>query len=146
MIAAALAARQHIFEPRPLANDCRYCRNPQFSSLRAEWGCDAPTPFPQLVIPCVRCRGYDPDCEVCGGSDRESLYDCPSRLVASVRGEILEAVALHVHWPTALPFAGGLYDQPAQYVEAMQVLDSATALIEQTQVTDGARPRNLDHR
>ena len=52
-----------------------------------------------------------------------------SRLSAQVIGWI----SSHPDWKrNRFPFAGGLYDQPARWVQAMRILDSVEAHIERT--------------
>lgn len=81
----------------------------------------------QLWIPCQDCDGFAPSCETCHGYGFEPVYRCPW---CSVEPEVAELVALHSVWPQALPIAGGIYDQPAGYVQAMRFLTMAHGIME----------------
>lgn len=94
--------------------------------MRAEWGCDAPTEHPQLFVPCA-CAGAKDECQACGGVGLEPLHRCPNVLIDAQAIRLLE---LHRLWPGTMPQAGGLYDQPALYVDAMLFLDRACSRME----------------
>jgi hypothetical protein len=53
----------------------------------------------------------------------------------------VEARLLHRAYPQALPFAGGLYDQPAVYVQAMRTLDRAEALMQEIEQEEQQQSR-----
>ena len=61
------------------------------------------------------------------------IDECPNRLYD---GSSIEAVVAHSGWPATLARAGGLYDQPAAYVDAMRLLDNAMGVIERTKNDD----------
>lgn len=109
-----------------LPQTCRLCRKDGSPTLRADWGCDGPTSQPQLFIPCVRCDGTNELCALCEGQGFEAIHRCP---YANDIGEAQEFLLLHAAWPGTLPMAGGIYDQPAIYVDAMRLLDVATQRI-----------------
>ena len=108
--------RQAPYQKRVEQFDCDACKGNEF--LRQTWGCDEPTADPLFEIPCK------------GG--REGIHQCPSKLVGD-DGEAWEAVWLHGAWPENRPYSGGIYDQPAKYVEQMRILDIMKSLIDKEQ-------------
>lgn len=109
-----------------IPHTCRICKKQGSSLLRADWGCDVPTTQPQFFIPCVRCDGSDSECELCKGEGFEAIHECPYRSGLGPAAELLE---LHKTWPGTLPLAGGLFDQPALYLDCMRFLDQAIARV-----------------
>jgi hypothetical protein len=103
-------------------HDCRVCTRKAYEDLRAQWGCDGPTAWEQFFLPCA-CGGED-GCQVCAGTGLEPVHECPNRLLSA---GVIPLLELHRVWPQVLPLAGGLYDQPAAYVQAMRLLDQAEA-------------------
>lgn len=130
MIAVAAFYRRSFFDGLSVPQSCQACRGGDAAAIRATWGCDRSTITPQLRIPCVRCAGEDPACEICRGSGHESIYDCPRRLLSEDE-DALQLFSLFSTYPQALPCAGGLYDQPARYLAAMRVIGHATRELEQ---------------
>lgn len=127
MVAVALSHRRSFHDPFQLPQDCRRCRGDGGAALRADWGCQKETEDIQLWIPCP--CGREPKCSRCHGGGFEGLRRCPQKIAGPEEWELL---ALHRHWPQALPYAGGIYDQPAPYVAAMRLLDWAEALMQKT--------------
>ena len=123
----ALSYGKSFFQGYPLPQTCLVCRKEGSEDLRREWGCDKPSEFPQLIIPCTQCSGGNDDCGVCQGSGQEAIYRCPNTFMD--RGTA-EMIMLHTSWPQAFPLTGGLYDQPAAYVSAMRLIDQAHAKME----------------
>jgi hypothetical protein len=107
-----------------------------------EWGCDVPTTEAQLTIPCVRCDGVDASCALCQGTGFEELHDCPrARLERDPLA--LELFSLSATYPAALACAGGLYDQPARYVQAMRIIAVANRRMEEAIERDREREEKL---
>lgn len=131
MIAVAVSYRRSFFSTNGLPHDCGVCRIPGCEDRRLSWGCETDTAEIQLYIPCQFCDEAKPGegCEVCEGTGYEPIHRCPMALMDD--GSV-ELVALHRHWPNALPYAGGIYDQPAVYVTAMRLIDSARGSMERT--------------
>jgi len=126
MIAVAYSHRKSFHEGWGLPHACRVCK--KFPEKKAEWGCESPAREPQIQIPCVLCAGDDADCQVCNGTGYEDIYRCPRTFITPWETEYR---ALHRSWPGALPFAGGIWDQPAQYVIAMRIIDQAEGLMQE---------------
>lgn len=124
-----------------LRQTCQTCRKANATAVRAEWGCDTRTREAQLWIPCVRCDGQSPDCKLCRGTGYESLHDCPWKLLEGDQ-DALQLYALHATYPAALPRAGGLYDQPARYLSAMRLIESARQRLEDAIRRDQAEEAN----
>lgn len=125
MIAVALGYRKSYFDGAGLAHACSVCR--ELPEKRIDWGCEDPSDNEQLWIPCMRCGGDDAKCKLCAGVGWEAIRRCPWALLMPWSAEL---GMLHHYWPTALPLPGGLLDQPAQYIVAMQLLDYAKNLME----------------
>jgi hypothetical protein len=74
----------------------------------------------QSIRPCFYCRGGQPGCPECKGTDEIPIHTCPRRLIRSEhRAACLLAVEIE---HGVLPTAGGLLDQAAQFVEALPLL------------------------
>ena len=116
---------QSFFESVPVDHDCKICSRNNIA--RQDWGCDEPTESVQCYIPCVRCAQTNANCELCGGDGWESIHRCPYSLCDKFTWELM---ALHCRWPETLLHEGGVYDQPAVYVNAMRILDGADGKIQ----------------
>ncbi len=86
--------------------------------MAAQFGCHKPAEVAFSVIPCP-CDGEG--CEICQHSkDGIRVHRCPSKLptkiMAAVRSGLVFAET------GALPFAGGLLDQPAWWHDAIMVV------------------------
>lgn len=121
----ALSHRRSFKDPIDLPQTCRHCKKPGGEDLKKEWGCDEPTSHAQLWIPCQDCP-REGECATCHGDGWEEIRVCPQKLVWP---EAWELLGLHAYWPEALPFAGGIYDQPAGYVAAMRWLDYVEGML-----------------
>ena len=115
----ALSHRRSFKDPIDLPQSCRLCKKPGCEDLKKEWGCDEPTAHAQLWIPCQGCPETG-ECATCHGDGWEAIHDCPQKVVWP---EAVELLHLHAYWPEAVPFSGGIYEQPAGYVAAMRWLD-----------------------
>lgn len=85
---------------------------------RSEWGCDAERKQPVSVIRCWWCFGVG--CSECNSTGKRPIYRCPRASVSRFAVDALRLLALYEQG--AFPAAGGLMDQAAAYVEAMQCL------------------------
>jgi hypothetical protein len=94
---------------------CEVCRID--ATARREWGCDGDSVRPVGLIRCWACYGSG-----CGECDRgrRPIYRCPRASVSRFAVDALRLLALYEQG--AFPAAGGLMDQAAAYVEAMQCL------------------------
>jgi hypothetical protein len=119
-IAVAISYRKSFYTLSDLHHDCSYCKLDEGQKL--EWGCESPSAEPQLFIPCGECPA-EGGCMACGGSGFEPISRCPR---AVWDRDVAEFFSLFKNWPQALPFAGGIYDQPAGYVLAMRVIEAAS--------------------
>lgn len=119
-----------------LVQDCSRCRKD--SRERERWGCERPTKDPQLWIPCLDCatRG----CPQCDEKGYEPVYRCPRSVVWPETWVFLD---LHEQWPRALPFGGGLLEQPAPYLEAMRLIDAAIGTLREAVQRDEAAIERL---
>jgi hypothetical protein len=118
MIAVAVAHRRS-FDGWRLPHNCKACRGQGGQAKRKEWGCERKSQGqePQFTIPCSVCLGSG--CRECKDG-QQPIWRCP---LAIVDPGAVEARLLHHVYPQALPFGGGLCDQPAAYVQAMRILD-----------------------
>jgi len=122
MIAVAIRYRESFYGPHPIADRCP--RHPGDGSTVQGEDCDSAGLH--FFIPCS-CRGSDPGCFICLGHGQEKIDACPYSFDL---GDTWEYVQLHKLWPATLPLAGGLYDQPASYIEIMRILDYANGLMQ----------------
>jgi len=121
----AVSHRKSWWECFELPHDCRICaREPE---AKEAWGCTEPSEELQLWIPCESCDGLTEGCQTCAGQGWEPIHRCPLAILDPLA---VELVALHRHWPGTLPYEGGVYEQPALYVEAMRYLDRREAEFE----------------
>lgn len=121
-----------------MEHDCRTCTRSELA--KREWGCLERTERPQLWIPCVVCGQEEERCKECGGSGWEAIHRCPYALVDAATWEL---VYLHAHWPAVLPYAGGLYEQPAAYVQAMRLLDAAVGRMREVMREEQERQQRI---
>jgi len=114
--------------------------------MRRAWGCDAQATRPVFDIGCNRCSGYNPDCELCTGTNRVDQYRCPNTSLreASVPDrttvELLLRTYLHYDNRQVLPASGGLLDQTRGWLAACEIIDSERGRIEQAK--QAARERD----
>jgi hypothetical protein len=99
---------------------CRVCTSPEAGVWRQEWGCDGPTEKPALLVDgCWRCSGTDKACELCGGTDRVSIHECPRRTVPAEAYAVTQHAELLAAQLTAWPVAGGTMDQAHVFWDAL---------------------------
>jgi len=125
MIGMAISYGESFFEPIGLPQRCSACR--QRDDLRREWGCEEKSANAQLWIPCLHCHGESHECSNCHGSGREAIHRCPNAIVEQWA---IDAVLMYRYWPDALPFSGGMLEQPHRYVRAMMLCDFAKVELE----------------
>lgn len=99
--------------------------------------CEIPQDQPWCYIPCA-CGGRLEECPSCQGRGWEPIFVCPLTLQDA---ETSELVSLYAQWPGALLRAGGIYDQPAGYVEAMRILDMGVGILREQVSAEEERAR-----
>lgn len=127
-----------------LDHNCRVCkRNPE---IREAWGCDNATTLPQFYIPCVRCRGEDPKCELCKDDGRGvPVFRCPMGPGVLPR-PVARCLALYQDWESGKgPHGNALEDHPAAFVDAMRLLRSELGRLRQERMEE-ERARNAAKR
>lgn len=87
---------------------------------RRAWGCDEPAPVPQMRLQCYECEGRAADCDECNGTGVVELYRCPNTYVGPIHRDACRA-AVHIE-NGLVPGAGGLFDQPATFVDAVELV------------------------
>lgn len=100
--------------------------------------CEGARDSRQILIPCQDCDGFSAECATCRGYGFEEIFSCPW---CAVEPELGELIVLHATWPGALPCAGGIYDQPAGYVQAMRFLDYGHGLMDREMQEEIERER-----
>lgn len=108
MLAVAIAGGE-------FRRDCRSCT----PELRVERGCDAPSEVLQYRLP-----------------DGESVYRCPLRVVSR---EAMTIVGAHGYAQLGLlPEAGGVLDQPAGFLRAVEYVGALLAQQMEEKSNDGS--------
>lgn len=75
----------------------------------------------------------------CDATGVEAIRRCPRALLWPETAALLR---LHSHWPDRLMLAGGLYDQPTVYLEAMEFLDARIGELREAQRMEEEAMRN----
>lgn len=121
-----MSRRRSFREGWELPHDCGACRGKNGAERRSRWGCDQETEEAQLWVPCQFCdlAPEGKDCPTCKGLGHVPIRRCPLSILTADHAELFRLVSLY---PTALPYAGGIYDQPAIYLEAVSVIRAAEA-------------------
>jgi hypothetical protein len=81
---------------------------------------DAPTALEPVRLPCKHCVDNDPACRECGGLGYTLITSCPQRLVDASTWQVLRCTRLADKG--LLPVRGGVMDQSAQFLEAMDLV------------------------
>lgn len=70
---------------------------------------------------CVRCGGADRNCKLCKGSGQEKFYRCP---VKRLTPDIIHFFRFYRFYKQGfLPVEGGLLDQSATFIQAVEIID-----------------------
>jgi hypothetical protein len=132
-------------------HSCKVCEVSE--AHRQGWGCDAESARPQqdniarvINAPCAECGGHGrAGCSGCDGSGLVALRRCP----VSYLREKPDTVAYLNYFNSVfsskglLPAAGGFLDQPAQWCEAMQHLQSEQNRIERERMDRAERKAEM---
>jgi hypothetical protein len=109
---------------KQLPHDCpKVCKTEKGTWNRiyaASLGCSAPTPTPQVEFDCPGCGGAG-----CDGCDKGKIrhYRCPNQVLAEEPETRYLINWFFLHFEKGrLPGPGGLMDQPAAFVAAMEHL------------------------
>lgn len=81
---------------------------------------DLPTEAEPIEIECVVCDGLDDDCEACNRTGRMPIRTCPREFIGAI---VTRAVNMISHaMQGSFPVTGGVLDQSAQFIRAMDYL------------------------
>jgi hypothetical protein len=126
---------------RELPHDCKICRTGR--EYRAAWGCEDKPARELFEIECPECSGIG--CARCGGGLMR-LTVCPNKMLSLADGgEIAALNYFHTVWlPSgAMPGDGGMLDQPATFVAAVEILAATRARVEADQHDRRAREATM---
>lgn len=120
------------FADPPLPQSCKVCRFDE--EAREEWACDGPRdPVTiEAEFDCFRCEGRDPECEVCEGTGKWAIHECPRRYVTAMAHRVCEVASL---LETGAAIAeGGFTALPNPVVEGMAIVNSERARYERERI------------
>lgn len=132
------------FAPGGVEQSCRVCRKPGNDDLRARWGCDEPTPYPQFLLDCPTCEGKHAECDDCRGIGRIEYRDCPFRHVTQRELDVCTAAVL-IEQTGILPASGGWFEQSAVFLDAVSIVLREKAKYDEARQERHARQMRAAH-
>ena len=122
----------YLLAAKVLPMNCRICRNSE--DHRLAWGCKKATIDPQFETRCPECEGgrikthertRGGKCFTCKGAGTYAVHRCPQHVLGqSNAGETraLNFFSVSFHPHGLLPRAGGFWEMPATFCQAMEYL------------------------
>jgi hypothetical protein len=84
------------------------------------------------LTPCHRCRGSDPECPLCKGTNIWQIFRCPLSMLTPDIQRMLGAYRWYQNG--ILPDPGAMLDQAATFVEAVIVIENELGEIQAEEV------------